>query len=339
MKRQVLFQFGAYTLNPSKMSLRRGDELVRLPPKAFDLLAILVEGLGDLVTKQHLLDAVWPGTFIEESNLTQNVFLLRKKLGQAPDGSEYIETLPKRGYRMRVTVHEVELPGEDPLASAKTQPEVRVPEPDAKGASSKTYHRGVLTGASVIAGLGLAVLLVPLIHRGSENAPVAHDFVQITHDTSDKRGRTGTFGGPDAALLTDGSRLYFTSMTSAGPGLWQVSTNGGDPVPIPVPFAYPQLLDFSIAHSELLVAGSTDDVTSRPLWSVPLPGGSTSFRQTDGPGRRVVAGRPRTCVYGGQSTLPFGRSRNGSSEARRAAGNGLAAALVARWEDPAIDHC
>ncbi len=94
------------------MSLRRGEELVRLPPKAFDTLAVLVQQRGEVVTKQQLMDAVWPGTYVEESNLAQNVFLLRKKLGQAPDGGEYIETLSKRGYRINVPVQEIELPAE-----------------------------------------------------------------------------------------------------------------------------------------------------------------------------------------------------------------------------------
>lgn len=53
------------------------------------------------------MDGVWPGTFVEESNLTQNIFLLRKSLGQTADGDEYIETLSKRGYRLNVPVHEV----------------------------------------------------------------------------------------------------------------------------------------------------------------------------------------------------------------------------------------
>ncbi len=91
------------------MSLRLGEELVRLAPKAFDTLAVLVQQRGEVVTKQQLMDAVWPGTYVEESNLAQNVFLLRKKLGQAPHGGEYIETMSKRGYRMNVPVHEIEL--------------------------------------------------------------------------------------------------------------------------------------------------------------------------------------------------------------------------------------
>lgn len=268
-----LFQFGDYTLDPSAMSLRRGEELVRLPPKAFDTLAVLVRHRGELVTKQQLLDAVWPDTHVEESNLAQNVFLLRRMLGQTPDGGDYIETLPKRGYRLRVPIQEV-APVAKNLDSSEDSASGERTGVNAAASKPSGTDRRILTLVSVPLMLLALILLAAQLRHHSGTPPIVADFVQITHDTKDKRGRTGAFGGPDAALLTDGIRLYFTSVTSAGPGLWQVSTKGGESLPIPVPFAYPQLLDFSIARSELLVAGSTDNVTSRPLWSVPLPGGT-----------------------------------------------------------------
>ena len=155
------------------------------------------------------MDAVWPGTYVEESNLAQNVFLLRKKLGQAPDGGEYIETLSKRGYRMNVPVQEIELPAEKlpdekPLAVGTTG------EAGAIVTHARNY-RGLVTGASVLAAMTVAALVSRFFPSPSESVPVTGNFVQITHDTKDKRGKTGAFGGPDAALLTDGSRLYFTS--------------------------------------------------------------------------------------------------------------------------------
>ena len=268
MKQRLLFQFGAFTLNPGAMSLWRGEELIHLPPKAFDTLAVLVQQRGEVVTKQQLLDTVWPGTYVEESNLAQNVFLLRKKLGQTSEGGEYIETLSKRGYRMSVPVREIEIAEDD-----KTHPEVDAPVAVTIAAPARTYRR-LVAAAPVVAALMCVVVAVSYLRRGSGTAPAAPDFIQITHDTKDKRGRTGTLGGPDAALLTSGDRLYFTSGTSTGPSVWQVAAKGGEPVQIPVPFAYPQLLDFSIARSELLVAGSIDNVTSRPLWSVPVPAGN-----------------------------------------------------------------
>jgi DNA-binding winged helix-turn-helix (wHTH) protein/Flp pilus assembly protein TadD len=95
-------RFGPFRLDPAKRVLWRGDEVVPLPPRALDLLVALAEQQGDVVPKQTLLDRVWPGTFVEEANLSVNVSLLRKALGTQPDGRPYIETLARRGYRLAV---------------------------------------------------------------------------------------------------------------------------------------------------------------------------------------------------------------------------------------------
>jgi len=70
-----------------------------LAPKLFDLLVFMVERRGRLLTRDELMKGIWPDTVVEENNLTVNVSLLRKILGDAPDGKPYIETIPRRGYR------------------------------------------------------------------------------------------------------------------------------------------------------------------------------------------------------------------------------------------------
>ena len=95
-------RFGPFRLDAAKRVLWRGEEVVPLAPRALDLLIALAEQQGDLVPKQALMDRVWPGTFVEEANLSVNVSLLRKALGRRPDGRPYIETLARRGYRLAV---------------------------------------------------------------------------------------------------------------------------------------------------------------------------------------------------------------------------------------------
>jgi len=73
--------------------------LVSLPPKALDLLVVLVTAEGRIVGKDELFQQVWPGTFVEENNLSVNISVLRKVLGEAPGGEAFIETIPRRGYR------------------------------------------------------------------------------------------------------------------------------------------------------------------------------------------------------------------------------------------------
>jgi len=104
LMRQGLYEFGPFRLNPPERLLLRDGQPVALPPKAYDLLVTLVAHTGRLVTKEELLKAVWPGTFVEEANLSYTVSLLRKALGDDSEPSRYIETVPKRGYRFNGAV-------------------------------------------------------------------------------------------------------------------------------------------------------------------------------------------------------------------------------------------
>src|SRR3982750_2139107 len=93
------FQFGRFRLNVAERVLLRDGEPVPLTPKVFDILVALVENGGQVVSKDDLMKRVWPNIFVEEGNLTQNISLLRKALGETPGGVQFIETVPRRGYR------------------------------------------------------------------------------------------------------------------------------------------------------------------------------------------------------------------------------------------------
>lgn len=93
------YEFGRFRLNVAERVLLREGELVSLTPKVFDILLTLVESCGQVVSKEDLMKRVWPNTFVEEGNLTQNISLLRKALGETPGGVQFIETVPRRGYR------------------------------------------------------------------------------------------------------------------------------------------------------------------------------------------------------------------------------------------------
>src|SRR5580658_2206766 len=108
MIRGRLYKFGVFTLNAGTMTLRKGKEVVSLPPKVFDTLLALVERQGEVISKDQLMKTLWPDCFVEENNLAQNVFLLRKTLGRASGDEDYIQTVPKRGYRISVPVEETE---------------------------------------------------------------------------------------------------------------------------------------------------------------------------------------------------------------------------------------
>ena len=101
------YEFGDFRFDASRRRLERKDgEVLHLPPKAIDILQILIERAGETVEKNTLMEIVWANSFVEESNLTQTIYLLRKALGENAAGQNYIQTLPKRGYRFVADVAE-----------------------------------------------------------------------------------------------------------------------------------------------------------------------------------------------------------------------------------------
>jgi DNA-binding winged helix-turn-helix (wHTH) protein/Tfp pilus assembly protein PilF len=108
-------------LLPSEHILLRGDASVPLAPKAYDLLLALVRRHGQLVSRDDLMREIWPDSFVEEINLTVNISLLRKTLGEQPDGRQYIATIPKRGYRFEAAVSEFPQPPESKEAPAAAE--------------------------------------------------------------------------------------------------------------------------------------------------------------------------------------------------------------------------
>ena len=91
----VIYEFGPFRLDMADRTLFKDGEILPLPPKALDTLAVLVKNQGKVVEKSVLMEAVWPDTFVEENNLSQNISSLRKALGD-PD---YIQTVARRGFR------------------------------------------------------------------------------------------------------------------------------------------------------------------------------------------------------------------------------------------------
>jgi DNA-binding winged helix-turn-helix (wHTH) protein len=104
------YQFKSFRLSVEERQLLRGDETVSLTPKAFDVLAALVERGGHLVEKDELLRIVWADSFVEEANVPRIVHTLRKVLGEYDNGNKFIETVAKKGYRFVARVDEVREP-------------------------------------------------------------------------------------------------------------------------------------------------------------------------------------------------------------------------------------
>jgi DNA-binding winged helix-turn-helix (wHTH) protein/TolB-like protein/Tfp pilus assembly protein PilF len=94
-----LYAFGPFVLDPRERRLMRGETPVPLTPKCFDLLVVLIENRGQLLTKNRLMETLWPDRIVEEGNLSFNISELRRALGEGVDGVQYIETVRKQGFR------------------------------------------------------------------------------------------------------------------------------------------------------------------------------------------------------------------------------------------------
>jgi DNA-binding winged helix-turn-helix (wHTH) protein/pimeloyl-ACP methyl ester carboxylesterase len=101
---KLVYAFGPFQVEATERLLLRQGEVVPLRPKAFDALVVLCQNSQHLVSKDELMQKLWPGTFVDENNLSQNVSLVRKALGAKPDGATYVETVPGRGYRFASAV-------------------------------------------------------------------------------------------------------------------------------------------------------------------------------------------------------------------------------------------
>jgi Tol biopolymer transport system component/DNA-binding winged helix-turn-helix (wHTH) protein len=152
MKPGELYIFGPYSLALSSRLLARSGEAVTLAPKTFDLLAVLVKSDGRLLSKDELMGSLWPGTFVEEANLSFQISTLRRALGE--DGAQWIETVPKHGYRF--------------TAEVKTPVEAEISVPVKKRAAP--WNRRWYVPAAALA-VGITLIAVFLERTASRNAP------------------------------------------------------------------------------------------------------------------------------------------------------------------------
>jgi DNA-binding winged helix-turn-helix (wHTH) protein/TolB-like protein len=125
------YDFGPFRVDESERLLLHGAEVVPLTPKAFEMLLVLIESSGHVLTKEELMKRVWPDSFVEEANLSHNIYKLREALGEGGNGEKYIETLPRRGYRFVAKVTEVHDGGTDLIVEEHSRAHIVVEEDDA----------------------------------------------------------------------------------------------------------------------------------------------------------------------------------------------------------------
>jgi Tol biopolymer transport system component/DNA-binding winged helix-turn-helix (wHTH) protein len=302
-----LIRFEGYVIDRSGWTLRWEEEPIALNRKSFDLLLHLIQHRDRVSSKDELLAAIWPEQFVEESNLTQQIFLLRKTLSRHQSGRKIIETIPGRGYRFtapvkiepRASPREGFQPQLVPDASEsmtqisieekEVEPggEVSTPVPLSPPNDSQTPAGAMAPAAAPIAGrsgwprrLGRAVASM-----------AAHWFVWIAaavilavayfaiRSNAPARPRISTYtqitvdGRAKSIGGTDGSRIYFTQLQTKG--IAQVSVSGGAEEPLQLALKDTWSGDVSPDGSTLLIRSQADGQgPANSLWSFRLVGGS-----------------------------------------------------------------
>ena len=193
---RIVYEFGPFRMDPDKQTLLRENVAVPVTPKAFETLLVLVRRSRDVVSKEELLKEVWPDSFVEESNLSQNIFLLRKALGDTAENRQYIVTLPGRGYRFAATVRTVTEQGEALVAQARTRTQIVIEENEAETDQAlkpfpipqtpKASRKFLLSTAVVAVLLALGAFLLIRSRRpanlSEKGSILVADFVNTTGD-------------------------------------------------------------------------------------------------------------------------------------------------------------
>lgn len=123
-----LYEFGPFRVDAEREILLREGAHVALTPKTFQILLVLVRHSREVVTKDELMQKVWPDTFVEEANLSRNIFMLRKALGESPQDHRYIVTVPGRGYRLAENVRVMAKQEVSVVAASHSKVQVQIAE-------------------------------------------------------------------------------------------------------------------------------------------------------------------------------------------------------------------
>ena len=193
---RVVYEFGPFRVDPETQVLLRDNEPVAITPKTFETLLFLVRHSREVVSKDDLMKELWPDSFVEESNLSQNIFMLRKALGDTPEDRRYIVTQPGKGYRFVAEVRTVKQEGDDVIIASRSREQLIVQQaanvpaacsPALPASQRSRFPRKYLAvlGAAVVFLLLVALAFLhwrrPVV-LGEKGSVMIADFTNATGD-------------------------------------------------------------------------------------------------------------------------------------------------------------
>lgn len=214
--KDATYRFGEFELNSTERVLLRNGERVSLTPRALDLLLVLVEGKGRLLTKDKLMNTVWADAIVEEGNLNRTISALRKALGEAKGENRFIETVPKAGYRFVALVEPIAF--ENGAATASIVE--RNDPPQAVIPLAPIRHRWLIGLTAFVLLFGALVASSFLVKRQS---PTFNDQVPgITRLTNSQFNEDG------ASWTADGQIRFLRFVTANRAESWVMNSDGAD---------------------------------------------------------------------------------------------------------------
>lgn len=275
----AIVRFGTFEIDLHSGELRKAGLKLKLSGQPFQVLAILLEQPGRLVTREELQKRLWTNTFVDfEHSLNTAINKIREALGDSAENPRFVETLPRRGYRFIAPLNgtpatSIALPWNGAVDSAVAGTEGAKVTPVLSREKPKTRTSGLLY--SIVAGVVL--LLIALVSyawmRHLQPPPRITRYVQITGDS---QGKTASYASEvPPSLVSDGGRLYFMEGPLGSKKFAQVSAEGGEAILFSASFRIRRAVDVSPDRRELLVLSSDEPLqTEVPLMVLPLPGGS-----------------------------------------------------------------
>ena len=251
-------EFGPFRLDRQKRSLMQGPELLALPPKALEVLLFLIANRGRVIEKPEFMQAVWPDSFVEEGNLSQNIFLLRKILGDGQEGQRYILTVPGVGYRFvpEVIEHDEQTPSGLPASAAPF---------NVAQASAHSPRRSTTLRIAVFVVFFLAALAVTFgLYSRRKSEPKTRQEMQITTNSPEASLSA-------AAISPDGKYLAFADEH----GLYVRQIGSGETHPLSIPAAAKiYRISWLPDGSKVLATGITPESPIPSVWAISLLGGN-----------------------------------------------------------------
>ena len=266
-------KFGIYELDLRLAELRRNGMRVKLTGQPFQILVILVEHPGELVTREQLKRGLWPSdTFVDfDRGLNAAINRVREALGDSAENPRFVETLPRRGYRFVAPVSGVNGNGINVISPASGLEAEAGPRRKIRAWSD---HPVVIKFLPYMVATVVVLALITAVTwwRSSGKVPQITRYSQITSDGQGKS--SGYASDPPAPLISDGARLYFVEGPVGTKHLVQVSAEGGETSLLPSSFSVRRVLDVSLGRHELLVSAAGERLEKEtPLMIMPLPAG------------------------------------------------------------------